>query len=112
MQRINAAKLASSSLPMCAQGFRLLLASPDAGYKVFRGLQKDGHGDAKLFDGRSKPRWLSAVRMQEVHSQWLSTLSLISKGVEDEATEKETVNEILENESLREQNSYVQVRVC
>lgn len=36
-----------------AQGFRLLLASPDAGYKLFRGLQKDGHGEAKLFDGRS-----------------------------------------------------------
>ncbi|XP_071351404.1 protein-arginine deiminase type-2 isoform X2 [Trachinotus anak] len=31
--------------------FRLLLASPDAGYKLFRGLQKDGHGQAKLFEG-------------------------------------------------------------
>ena len=38
---------------MCAgsQGFRLLLASPDAGYKLFRGLQNNGHGQAKLFDG-------------------------------------------------------------
>lgn len=36
----------------CAQGFRLLLASPDAGYKLFRGLQRDGHGQAKLFEGR------------------------------------------------------------
>uniref|UniRef100_A0A8C4EML7 Peptidyl arginine deiminase 2 n=1 Tax=Dicentrarchus labrax TaxID=13489 RepID=A0A8C4EML7_DICLA len=34
------------------KGFRLLLASPDAGYKLFRGLQKDGHGQAKLFEGR------------------------------------------------------------
>uniref|UniRef100_A0A4W5MCX3 protein-arginine deiminase n=1 Tax=Hucho hucho TaxID=62062 RepID=A0A4W5MCX3_9TELE len=33
------------------KGFRLLLASPDAGYKLFRGLQKDGHGQAKMFDG-------------------------------------------------------------
>lgn len=33
------------------KGFRLLLASPDAGYKLFRGLQNDGHGQAKLFDG-------------------------------------------------------------
>uniref|UniRef100_A0A8C4EGW3 protein-arginine deiminase n=1 Tax=Dicentrarchus labrax TaxID=13489 RepID=A0A8C4EGW3_DICLA len=33
------------------KGFRLLLASPDAGYKLFRGLQKDGHGQAKLFEG-------------------------------------------------------------
>ncbi|KAF3856692.1 hypothetical protein F7725_017415 [Dissostichus mawsoni] len=34
------------------KGFRLLLASPDAGYKLFRGLQRDGHGQAKLFEGR------------------------------------------------------------
>ncbi|XP_022046877.1 protein-arginine deiminase type-2 [Acanthochromis polyacanthus] len=33
------------------KGFRLLLASPDAGYKLFRGLQNDGHGQAKMFDG-------------------------------------------------------------
>ncbi|XP_037534623.1 protein-arginine deiminase type-2 [Nematolebias whitei] len=33
------------------KGFRLLLASPDAGYKLFRGLQKDGHGEAKQFEG-------------------------------------------------------------
>uniref|UniRef100_A0A673A5W4 Protein-arginine deiminase n=1 Tax=Sphaeramia orbicularis TaxID=375764 RepID=A0A673A5W4_9TELE len=33
------------------KGFRLLLTSPDAGYKLFRGLQRDGHGKAKLFDG-------------------------------------------------------------
>lgn len=59
---------------VCAQGFRLLLASPDAGYKVFRGLQKDGHGGAKMFDGGSSPRWLSDDVMQDVHS-WSSTLS-------------------------------------
>eukprot|EP00063_Salmo_salar_P014134 XP_013988969.1 PREDICTED: protein-arginine deiminase type-2-like isoform X2 [Salmo salar] len=33
------------------KGFRLLLASPDAGYKLFRGLQNDRHGQAKMFDG-------------------------------------------------------------
>ncbi|KAM9535058.1 LOW QUALITY PROTEIN: protein-arginine deiminase type-2-like [Salvelinus alpinus] len=33
------------------KGFRLLLASPDAGCKLFRGLQNDGHGQAKMFDG-------------------------------------------------------------
>ncbi|AWP02412.1 Peptidylarginine deiminase [Scophthalmus maximus] len=31
--------------------FRLLLASPDAGYKLFRGLRNSGHGQAKLFEG-------------------------------------------------------------
>ncbi|XP_059426545.1 protein-arginine deiminase type-2-like isoform X1 [Carassius carassius] len=29
--------------------FRLLLASPDAGYKVFKSLQKKGHGEAVMF---------------------------------------------------------------
>uniref|UniRef100_H3DLR8 Protein-arginine deiminase n=1 Tax=Tetraodon nigroviridis TaxID=99883 RepID=H3DLR8_TETNG len=33
------------------KGFRLLLASPDAAFKLFRRLQSDGHGDAKLFEG-------------------------------------------------------------
>ncbi|XP_059186142.1 protein-arginine deiminase type-2 isoform X2 [Centropristis striata] len=33
------------------KGFRLLLASPDAGYKLFRGLQNNGHGQGKLFEG-------------------------------------------------------------
>uniref|UniRef100_A0AAX7VXM0 Protein-arginine deiminase n=1 Tax=Astatotilapia calliptera TaxID=8154 RepID=A0AAX7VXM0_ASTCA len=32
------------------KGFRLLLSSPDAGYKLFRGLQSSGHGQATLFD--------------------------------------------------------------
>ncbi|KAJ8391162.1 hypothetical protein AAFF_G00095910 [Aldrovandia affinis] len=33
------------------KGFRLLLASPDAGYKLFKELQHDGHGRAELFEG-------------------------------------------------------------
>ncbi|XP_062852683.1 protein-arginine deiminase type-2 [Trichomycterus rosablanca] len=32
--------------------FRLLLASPDAAYKVFRNLQANGHGTAKMFPGK------------------------------------------------------------
>lgn len=90
-----------------AQGFRLLLASPDAGYKVFRGLQKDGHGDAKMFDGRPSVRRRDAGSLTVGSRHCLCFL----KGVEDEGTKKETVNEILEDKSLREQNSYVQVRV-
>ncbi|XP_022531397.1 protein-arginine deiminase type-2 isoform X2 [Astyanax mexicanus] len=34
------------------KGFRLLLSSPDAGYKVFRNLQKSGNGKAKMFQGK------------------------------------------------------------
>ncbi|XP_038147148.1 protein-arginine deiminase type-2 isoform X2 [Cyprinodon tularosa] len=33
------------------KGFRLLLASPHAGYKIFKKLQNDGHGQAKIFEG-------------------------------------------------------------
>ncbi|XP_011611944.1 protein-arginine deiminase type-2 [Takifugu rubripes] len=32
------------------KGFRLLLASPDAAFKLFRRLQSNGHGEAKLFE--------------------------------------------------------------
>ncbi|XP_034021717.1 protein-arginine deiminase type-2-like [Thalassophryne amazonica] len=33
------------------KGFRLVLASPDAAYKLFTKLQKEGHGQVKLFEG-------------------------------------------------------------
>lgn len=59
------------------KGFRLLLASPDATYKLFKGLQKNGHGQAALFEGLS-------------------------------GEEPITVDEILKDEGLRAQNSYVQ----
>ncbi|XP_072540787.1 protein-arginine deiminase type-2 isoform X2 [Salminus brasiliensis] len=36
------------------KGFRLLLASPDAAYKVFTNLQKNGHGKAKMFPGKEE----------------------------------------------------------
>ncbi|KAG7226752.1 hypothetical protein INR49_014101 [Caranx melampygus] len=46
--------------------FRLLLASPDAAYKLFRGLQKDGHGQAKMFDGRNCIDWNRDVLKREL----------------------------------------------
>ncbi|XP_076870347.1 protein-arginine deiminase type-2-like isoform X2 [Brachyhypopomus gauderio] len=36
------------------KGFRLLLASPDSGYKLFKSLQDKGHGNAKLFEGKEE----------------------------------------------------------
>ncbi|XP_017553329.1 protein-arginine deiminase type-2 isoform X1 [Pygocentrus nattereri] len=36
------------------KGFRLLLASPDAAYTVFTNLQNNGHGKAKLFQGKGE----------------------------------------------------------
>ncbi|KAL7407817.1 hypothetical protein ABVT39_014048 [Epinephelus coioides] len=45
------------------KGFRLLLASPDAGYKLFRGLKNNGHGQAKLFEGLKdeKPKTVDEI---------------------------------------------------
>ncbi|XP_076003259.1 protein-arginine deiminase type-2 isoform X2 [Genypterus blacodes] len=59
------------------KGFRLLLASPDAGYKLFRGLHNGGHGEAKMFDGLDEKYHI-------------------------------TVDELLKDENLENQNNYVQ----
>ncbi|KAM3877600.1 protein-arginine deiminase type-2 [Diretmus argenteus] len=47
------------------KGFRLLLASPDAGYKLFRGLQNDGHGQAKMFEGETEEITLDEILKDE-----------------------------------------------
>ncbi|XP_029006189.1 protein-arginine deiminase type-2 isoform X2 [Betta splendens] len=47
------------------KGFRLLLASPDAAYKLFRGLQRDGHGKAKLFDGLNDVQQITVNELLE-----------------------------------------------
>ncbi|XP_013362861.1 PREDICTED: protein-arginine deiminase type-6 [Chinchilla lanigera] len=67
-----------------AKGFRLLLASPCACYKLFREKQEEGHGDATLFEG-------------------VSTDLLHSNG-----REAKTINQFLADESLRNQNNYVE----
>uniref|UniRef100_A0A8C0HB85 protein-arginine deiminase n=1 Tax=Chelonoidis abingdonii TaxID=106734 RepID=A0A8C0HB85_CHEAB len=61
------------------QGFRLLLASPSACYKLFREKQEEGYGEARLFEGRI-----------------LETVTTT------------TIDEILANETLRRENDYVQ----
>ncbi|KAF7711548.1 protein-arginine deiminase type-2 isoform X1 [Silurus meridionalis] len=45
------------------KGFRLLLSSPAAAYKVFRTVQNKGHGDAKMFPGTEE-----AVSIDEILS--------------------------------------------
>lgn len=49
------------------KGFRLLLASPDAGYKLFKGLQNDGHGGARIFEGLEdeKPQSVDEILADE-----------------------------------------------
>lgn len=45
-----------SSVP---QDFRLLLASPSSCYKLFKERQKEGYGDAMLFEGLRKDQLIS-----------------------------------------------------
>uniref|UniRef100_A0A6I8NV05 Protein-arginine deiminase n=2 Tax=Ornithorhynchus anatinus TaxID=9258 RepID=A0A6I8NV05_ORNAN len=67
-----------SFVPASGQkGFRLLLASPNACFKLFQEKKDEGHGDAAQFDG------LKIVK-------------------------KVTINEILEDETLRSDSRYVQ----
>ncbi|XP_049590696.1 protein-arginine deiminase type-2 isoform X1 [Syngnathus scovelli] len=82
------------------KGFRLLLASPDAGYKLFRGLQKSGHGQAKLFEGMYVRPFL-----QFPPPSMCKPIHLL-KGRSDQ--EQITVDEILEDEAFQAENNYVQ----
>ncbi|XP_008046441.1 protein-arginine deiminase type-6, partial [Carlito syrichta] len=66
------------------KGFRLLLASPSSCYQLFQEKQKEGHGNALLFD---------EVRTDQ----------LLSNG-----REAKTINQLLADESLRKQNAYVE----
>nr|XP_012295141.2 protein-arginine deiminase type-6 [Aotus nancymaae] len=67
-----------------SQGFQLLLASPGACYKLFQEKQKEGYGDAFLFDGVRADQLLSNRR------------------------EAKTIDQLLADESLRKQNEYVE----
>ncbi|XP_006641986.2 protein-arginine deiminase type-2 [Lepisosteus oculatus] len=76
------------------KGFRLLLASPDAGYKLFRGLQKAGHGKAKMFEGMKEQISVEAIlsnkRLQEENNfvqsciDWNRDVLKKELGLEDE----------------------------
>nr|XP_008249781.1 protein-arginine deiminase type-6 [Oryctolagus cuniculus] len=66
------------------KGFLLLLASPSSCYNLFKEKQKEGYGDAVLFEG---------VRGDQ----------LLSNG-----REARTINQLLADESLRKQNDYVE----
>ncbi|MXQ79860.1 hypothetical protein E5288_WYG006899 [Bos mutus] len=64
--------------------FRLLLASPSSCYKLFKERQKEGYGDAMLFEGLRKDQLLSNGR----------------KAI--------TINQLLADEKMRKQNDYAE----
>ncbi|NWT83331.1 PADI1 deiminase, partial [Lanius ludovicianus] len=69
------------------KGFRLLLASPSACYRLLREKQEEGFGEAAMFQARGIP---CAAGLEKVP--------------------KPTINEILADEGLRRFNNYAQVR--
>ncbi|NXG40003.1 PADI2 deiminase, partial [Dromaius novaehollandiae] len=68
-----------------AKGFRMLMASPAACYKLFREKQKEGRGEATMFKGKGSPG---------------------SCGHSD--TKRVTINKVLSNDTMVRQNQYVQ----
>ncbi|NXE57691.1 PADI2 deiminase, partial [Casuarius casuarius] len=62
-----------------AKGFRMLMASPAACYKLFREKQKEGRGEATMFKGYSRTD-----------------------------TKRVTINKVLSNDTMVRQNQYVQ----
>ncbi|KAF6345273.1 peptidyl arginine deiminase 6 [Rhinolophus ferrumequinum] len=66
------------------KGFRLLLASPSACYKLFQEKQKEGYGDMPLFEEVREDQLLSNGR------------------------EANTINQLLADENMRKQNAYVE----
>ncbi|NWH88948.1 PADI2 deiminase, partial [Aegithalos caudatus] len=65
--------------------FRMLLASPAACYRLFREKQKEGQGEATMFKGKGT-----------------------APGYSGTDTKRVTINKVLSNEALAQQNQYVQ----
>lgn len=89
------------------QGFRMLLASPDAAYKVFRTLQNKGHGNLKMFTGEwwQVLFWIFHTAIISFNVISKHQLSFILTGTEEEVS----VDEILSNSGFQAENNYVQV---
>ncbi|RMC22919.1 hypothetical protein DUI87_00076 [Hirundo rustica rustica] len=65
--------------------FRMLLASPAACYRLFREKQKEGQGEATMFKGKGT-----------------------APGYSGADTKRVTINKVLANDGLAQQNQYVQ----
>uniref|UniRef100_A0A8C3FSM8 Protein-arginine deiminase C-terminal domain-containing protein n=1 Tax=Chrysemys picta bellii TaxID=8478 RepID=A0A8C3FSM8_CHRPI len=95
---------ARHSLTLSVKGFRLLLASPDACYKLFKEKQREGHGSAAQFAGE----WLSqdAFGTHRGRPVGLTCCIPFLPGLENVQTI--TIDEMLADETLRSDSEYVQ----
>ncbi|CAH1250156.1 PADI3 [Branchiostoma lanceolatum] len=78
------------------KGFRMLLSSPDACYRILERLRDDGHGDAVLFQGKRR-------QSKSQLSHWDT-----SHGFSLKESAAVTVNNLLEDSSVRKQNALYQ----
>ncbi|NXN69918.1 PADI2 deiminase, partial [Himantopus himantopus] len=82
--------------------FRMLMASPVACYKLFREKQKEGQGEATMFKGKETAGSFGRALM----SAETAGATLQSSWHED--TKRVTINKVLSNDILVQQNQYVQ----
>ncbi|NXG64110.1 PADI1 deiminase, partial [Hemiprocne comata] len=85
------------------KGFRLLLASPNACYKLFKQKQRQGHGEASQLVGKGIPVAWWGPLVSLTHVPDCSGPHTGLKG-----TERRSIDEILADESLRNDNRHVQ----
>ncbi|NXK00589.1 PADI2 deiminase, partial [Corythaixoides concolor] len=76
--------------------FRMLMASPAACYKLFREKQKEGQGEATMFKGKGTAGTTSF--------RW----GFAFAGYSGADTKRVTINKVLSNDILVQQNQYVQ----
>ncbi|NXR27720.1 PADI2 deiminase, partial [Cinclus mexicanus] len=75
--------------------FRMLLASPAACYRLFREKQKEGQGEATMFKGKGTQ---AGTHGDIFPAGWYSGTD----------TKRVTINKVLSNDILAQQNQYVQ----
>ncbi|NWR43634.1 PADI2 deiminase, partial [Regulus satrapa] len=76
--------------------FRMLLASPAACYRLFREKQKEGQGEATMFKGKGDS------------ARWHGRGTFSPLGYSGTDTKRVTINKVLSNDALAQQNQYVQ----
>ncbi|NWW97170.1 PADI2 deiminase, partial [Rhynochetos jubatus] len=81
--------------------FRMLMASPAACYKLFREKQKEGQGEATMFKGKGDNGQLQL-------SFDIARAAPQSSRPVGPDTKRVTINKVLSNEILMQQNQYVQ----
>ncbi|NXK90490.1 PADI2 deiminase, partial [Formicarius rufipectus] len=74
------------------KNFRMLLASPATCYKLFREKQKEGQGEATMFKGKG------TEGTEGGDSRW----------GQGQHTKRVTINKVLSNDTLAQQNQYAQ----